>query len=293
MSLDSLLLILGSACLHVVQHVAIKQARERTAFVWWMWLWASVLFSPVLIVCAESIDARVWLILAFSALFEAIYYLAIARAYQSGELSVVYPLARGAAPVFLLGWTLVLLAERPTAGGIGGIGLIVAGLYLINLPRLGAWRECLQSLRTSSARWALSAGVCISLYTLLDKIAVAGVNVVLYTYLAMTLTLFWLTPGVVAAVGWRALGREWHASRWHSAAAGLAALAAYGIVLFVMQTGVSASYVGATREISVVFGTAAAIIFLKEKNTPMRVLGSALVSAGVAVIALLGQSASG
>ena len=288
MSVDSLLLILGSACLHVVLHVALKQARDRTAFVWWMWLWASVLFSPVLIVCWQEVPPVVWGILAVSALFEALYYLAIARAYQLGELSVVYPLARGTAPLFLFGWTLLLLTERPTAAAVGGIGLIVLGLCLINLPRLGAWRECVRGLGQSASGWALSAGLCISLYTLLVKVAVGLINALLYTYLAMTLTLVWLTPGTLVAVGWTGLRREWHSSRWHSVVAGLAAMAAYAIVLLVMQTGVPASYVGATREISVVFGTVAAIVVLKERGTAMRLLGSGFVSAGVAAIALLG-----
>jgi drug/metabolite transporter (DMT)-like permease len=171
---------------------------------------------------------------------------------------------------------------------VGGIGLIVVGVALIHLPRLSAWRECLSGLRTSSARWALSAGLCISLYTLLDKVAVTAVDALLYTYLVMTLTLLWLTPGALATTGWRGLGREWGASRWHSAAAGTSAMAAYAIALIVMQSGVSASYVGATREISVVFGSLAAFIFLKEKVTAMRILGAMLVSAGVAVIALAG-----
>ena len=118
--------------------------------------------------------------------------------------------------------------------------------------------------------------------------AVGLTNALLYTYLAMTLTLLWLTPGAVAAVGWAGLRREWHASRWRSATAGLAAMVSYALVLFVMQGGAPASYVGATREISVVFGTVAAIVLLGEKGTPMRLLGSVLVSAGVAAIALLG-----
>lgn len=288
MSVNSLLLILGSACLHVVLHVALKQARDRTAFVWWMWLWASVLFSPVLLVCWQDVPPVVWGIMSVSAFFEALYYLAIARAYKLGELSVVYPLARGTAPLFLFGWTLLLLAERPTATGLGGIGLIVLGVCLINLPRLGAWRECVRGLGQSASRWALSAGLCISLYTLLDKVAVGLINPLLYTYLAMTLTLVWLTPSTLYSVGWPGLRREWGQSRWHSAVAGLAAMAAYAIVLLVMQTGVPASYVGATREISVVFGTVAAIVVLKERGTPMRLLGSVLVSGGVAAIALLG-----
>lgn len=288
MSPCSLLLILGSACLHVVQHLALKRARERTAFVWWMWLWASVLCSPILFICSDHIEPEIWGILVISALIEALYYLSIARAYQSGDLSVVYPLARGTAPLFLFVWTLMWLAERPTIGGVAGIFFIIAGMALINLPRWSGWTTTVQALRTSAVPWALAAGLCISLYTLLDKVAVESVNPFLYTYLAMSLTLLWLTPGAIATTGFDGLKREWHASWLQSALAGISAMAAYAIVLFVMQSGVTASYVGATREVSVVFSTIAAMVLLKEKGTPMRLFGSALISAGVAIIAFLG-----
>src|SRR5262249_42945130 len=161
----SLLLLLGSAGLHVIQHVLLKRSRNRTAFVWWVWLWATVLFSPVLVLCWQPIPPLVWGILAVSAAFEALYYLAIARAYQTGDLSVVYPLARGTAPVLVFLWPALLLQERPSLGGLAGIGLIAAGLAVINLPRLGAWRHVARSLGQAAPRWALAAGLCISLYT--------------------------------------------------------------------------------------------------------------------------------
>jgi uncharacterized membrane protein len=226
--------------------------------------------------------------MAVSAVFEALYFLAIARAYRLGDLSVVYPLARGTAPVLLFAWATLLLAERPSPGGLTGIGLIAAGLCLINLPHLGAWRQCLRGLGGPASRWALAAGLCISLYTLLDKVAVRLVDALLYTYLAMVLTVAWLTPAVLATVGRRGLAEEWRASRWRSAAAGVASMAAYAIVLYVMRSGVPAGYVGAAREISVVFGAAAGAVFLGEKSSAMRILGSSLVTGGVAAIALLG-----
>lgn len=288
MSTASLLLILGSACLHVVQHVALKKARDRTAFVWWLWLWAGVLFSPVLVLCWERVPATAWAILAVSAAFEALYYLAIARAYRTGDLSLVYPLARGTAPVLILVWTALLLRERPSPGGLTGIALIAVGLAVINLPRLGAWRECWRSLGQPAPRWALAAGLCISVYTTLDKVAVGLIDALLYTYLAMTLTLVWLTPATLREVGWAGLAREWRSSRWGSALAGLSALAAYAIVLTVMRRGEPASYVGAAREVSVVFGAVVGVLFLGETGTRTRVLGSVLITCGVGAIALLG-----
>jgi len=288
MSTVSLLLILGSACLHVVQHVALKKARDRTAFVWWLWLWACVLFSPALLLCWERVPASAWAILAVSAAFEALYYIAIARAYRTGDLSLVYPLARGTAPLLVFVWTALLLRERPSVGGLTGIALIAAGLAVINLPRPGAWRECWGSLGQAASRWALGAGLCISFYTTLDKVAVGLIDAVLYTYLAMTLTLLWLTPATLREVGWRGLLREWRASRASSAVAGLSAMAAYAIVLTVMRHGAPASYVGAVREVSVVLGAAIGVLFLGEKGTLMRVLGSVLITGGVGAIATLG-----
>jgi drug/metabolite transporter (DMT)-like permease len=288
MGAANLLLLLGSASLHVVQHVLLKRARNRTAFVWWVWLWAAVLFSPVLFLCWQPIPPLVWGILAVSAAFEALYYLAIARAYQTGDLSVVYPLARGTAPLLVFLWTALLLQERPSPGGLAGIGLIAAGLAVINLPHARAWRQVVRSLGQEAPRWALAAGLCISLYTTLDKVAVGLTGALLYTYLAMTLTFLWLTPATLRAVGWSGLVREWRSARWGSALAGLSAMAAYGTVLFVMRRGEPASYVGAVREISVVFGAVVGVAFLKESGTVPRVLGSALITGGVGAIAALG-----
>ncbi len=291
MSFTSALLVLFSASLHVAQHVALKSARDRAAFLWWMWLWASLIFLPAPIFFWQSVSALAWAILIASAIFEALYYTAISRAYKSGDLSVVYPLARGTAPLFILLWSTLFLRERPTLGGLGGVALIIAGLCVINLPwlpRLDAWRELRRSLGQSGARWALLAGLCISCYTTIDKVGVSLIAPLLYTYLVMAMTLVWLTPVALRAVGWRGLMAEWRSSRRNSAIAGFTAMAAYAIAIYVMQTGAPVSYVGAMREISVVFGAIAGVVFLKEQGTAPRVFGSSLIAAGVVAIALLG-----
>src|SRR4030095_2871973 len=91
MSLNSVLLVLLSACLHVVMHVTLKGARDRASFLWWTWLWASLIFLPVPILFWQSGSALAWAILIVSAVFESLYYVAISKAYKSGDLSVVYP----------------------------------------------------------------------------------------------------------------------------------------------------------------------------------------------------------
>jgi len=284
----NLALILGSAVVHVVAHVALKRARDRAAFVWWMLLWGGLLFAPVLVFFPLHIPPIAWAIMAISAVFEALYFGLIAQAYRHGELSLVYPLARGTAPLFLLLWSSLVLAERPSVGGAGGVALIATGLYFINLPRLSAWREPLLALGRLAPRLALLAGLCISLYTVIDRAGIRLVEPLVYTYLALLITVVLLTPYTLRVVGWRGLQAELRSSRLNSVAAGFTTMAAYAIVLYAMRSGVPAAYAGAIREISVVFGVIAGVTLLKERGSAMRLAGSVGVAAGVAVIALWG-----
>lgn len=289
MTLTNLLLIVGSAVIHVVAHVALKRTQDRVAFVWWMILWGGVLFAPVLLfINWQAIPPLAWGIIAVSAVFEALYFFAIARAYRTGDLSIVYPLARGTAPVLLLIWSGAFLRESITAGGVAGVLLIATGLYFINLPQLGAWLEPLRSLRQSGSRWALLAGLCISLYTVIDRIGIQLVEPIIYTYISLWITLVWLTPPTLRTVGWHGLWNELRASRLSTVIAGFTTLAAYAIVLYAIQNGTPASYAGATREVSVVFGVVVGMSVLKEKGTVMRFVGATCVAGGVATIALFG-----
>lgn len=288
MTLFNLLTILGSAGIHVVAHVSLKKTKNRDAFVWWVLLWGCVLFSPVLFFW-RPFPIEVWGIMFLSAIFEALYFVAIANAYKTGDLSIVYPLARGTAPMLLLIWAITILKETPSLLGIAGIAVIAAGLYVINLPRLGAWLEPIRSLRSIGSRWALLAGLCISLYTVIDRIGIGmKIDPLLYTYLALWITLLLLTPITLRFVGWGGLAKELRETKFASVIAGFTTLAAYAVVLYAMQNGTPASYAGAIREISVVFGVIVGVTFLKEKGSWMRVLGAVGVMMGVALIALRG-----
>jgi drug/metabolite transporter (DMT)-like permease len=288
MTLNSLLLILGSACLHVVVHVALKKAQDRAAFVWWMLLWATILYLPILLVFGGPVPLLGWALLLLSSVFEAGYFIAIAKAYRGGDLSIVYPLARGTAPALLLIWSAAILREPVRIGGVAGILLIAAGLYLINLPRLGAWGEPLRALGKPGPRWALLAGLSTSLYTAIDKVGIGYVSPLLYTYLAVCVTTLWVTLVTLREVKWEGLRRELRSSRGTTVLAGFLTLAAYAIILITMRMGTPASYAGAVREVSVVLGAAYGVLVLKEGGTYMRILGAALVAGGVAMIALLG-----
>jgi len=288
MSPTSLFLLLGSACLHVIVHVALKRARDRAAFVWWVLLWCAVIYWPIVALVPGDIPPLGCLLILISSIFEALYFIAIARAYRSGDLSLVYPLARGTAPALLLLWSTTILREPIAIGGVAGVGLIAVGLYVINLHRLADWREPLRALRQTAPRWALLAGAGTSLYTAVDKVGVSLVTPLLYTYLALLITMLWLTPVTFHEVGWQGLKHELRSSPLATAVAGFMTLAAYAIVLLTMRMGTPAAYAGAVRECSVVLAAAYGVFVLKEGGGAMRIAGSVLVAGGVAMIGLFG-----
>ncbi len=288
MSLLSLTILLISACIHVVAHVVLRRARDQTAMMWWFMVWGTLLYLPVVFLVQRPLLPTTWMWIGLSSLFEAGYFWAIAQAYRGGELSTVYPLARGVAPVFLLIWSGLVLREPLTAWGVAGVGLIALGLYLANLSGLGAWSEPWKALRRVGPRWALAAGFFTSLYTAVDKVGIRGVDPLLYTYLAMVTTTLWLTPLAFVRVGWPGLRQELRASRWAAPLAGLTTLAAYALVLYAMQLGTPAGYAGAVREVSVILGAGIGVWIFREAGGPVRVAGALLVAAGVAIIGLLG-----
>jgi drug/metabolite transporter (DMT)-like permease len=284
----NILLILISAVLHVVSHVAMKRARNRAAFIWLMWLWAVVLYIPVAYQQWQPIPWQVCGIMLVSAIVDACYYIAIARAYLTGDLSIVYPLSRGSAPLFILVWSTLLLRETRSSGGLLGIGIIVLGLCALNLPGISRWGEALRALNQPAARWALAGGFFTSIYTTLDRVGVGYLPPLFYTYLTMSLMAAFLLPIALRSAGWRGILDEWRTSKWQAAVAGFFAMSAYATVLYAMHGGLPTSYAGATREISVVFSAVIGIWWLKEPGSFMRFLGSAMIAAGVATIALIG-----
>ncbi|GAB4577783.1 MAG: DMT family transporter [Anaerolineales bacterium] len=288
MTFAGLFALLGSACIHVVAHVVLRRARNRTASVWWVLFWGGVLFLPVAIWAWEPISLTAWGVMGVSAIFEAGYFYAIARAYSYETISIVYPLARGTAPIFLLIWAGLGLNEPIRLGGVMGVFGIALGLYVINLPQWSAWREPLRALKHPGPQWALLAGVCISLYSFIDRIGIGYLEPFLYTYLALWMTWLLLTPLTLREVGWSVLREEFLSSKWGLMLAGFTTTAAYTIVLYVILNGTPASYAGAVREVSVVFGVLVGRFFLKEKGTLMRVLGAVLVAGGIAIIKFFG-----
>src|SRR5262249_55476919 len=136
----TLALLFAAAFLHATCNALMKSAKDKLAFSWWMLGASSVLGLPLLTVGLPQ-DATGWPLVLISGLLEAVYFVALSIAYTHGDLSQVYPIARGSAPLFILAWAGLFLSERPSGAGICGVLMIVLGLYLINLPSLQDWKR--------------------------------------------------------------------------------------------------------------------------------------------------------
>jgi drug/metabolite transporter (DMT)-like permease len=253
-----------------------------------------VLGAPLLLTGLPR-DAAGWGLAVASGILEAAYFVTLSRAYSLGDLSQVYPIARGSAPLFIAVWAGLFLGERPSIAGVCGILTVVAGLYLINLPSLGDWKRPLAGFKEPAARWALLTGVFISGYTTVDKRGVEHAAPTAYLVIILAvgwvvLSVQWLLPGRRRALLDEvapAKGRNANAVRLSLVLGAIFGNGAYLLVLQAMQLG-AVGYVGAVREVSVVFGAWVGVRFFGERGGSVRLVASALVVLGMALITLRG-----
>src|SRR5215204_2125789 len=132
-------LVLLAAMTHAVWNLLARRADEKLAFLWCSTLVSTVLLCPigVWLLLTEPIPLAGWGIVVVSAGLEALYYWTLAQAYRYGDLSLVYPIARGTAPILVPVLAMLFLGERLSALAMAGIGLVVLGTVVIHTRRLG------------------------------------------------------------------------------------------------------------------------------------------------------------
>ena len=287
MSGSALGLVLLAAVAHASWNVLARQADEKLAFLWCSTLVTTILFSPigVWLLATEPIPPAGWAVLVVSAGLEALYYWTLAQAYRYGDLSVVYPIARGTAPILVPILAVLFLGERLSALAMAGIGLVVVGTVAIHTrqlgrPSLGAVFDVLGQLGT---RYALLTGLVIAAYSALDKYGVSLVTTVLYGYVLFAGLTIVLLPFMVRQQA--ALATEWKARRGRIVVVGLLAPASYGLVLLALSLA-PVSYVAAAREVAVVLAALLGTVVLREGYGRQRLLGSAAISAGLMLLVL-------
>jgi len=279
-SLAALALVLAAAFLHAGWNIAAKRAGgSGPEFVWMFGLVSSVLFLPAAVIAAIvtdlDVDGETLLFMGGSGFFHAGYFTLLQRGYRTGDLSVVYPLARGTGPALSTIGAVLLLGERPSAVTLAGGALVVAGVLLIGLRPGHA--------EARSIEFGVGAGLFIAAYTLWDTHAVEDLAVAPLVQLWASDT---VRAGVLTPYVWRR--REVAAATWAKHRPEVLAVAvlsplAYVLVLTALTIS-PVSAVAPAREVSVLLGVAFGVRQLQEGDARRRLIAAAAIAIGVIVL---------
>lgn len=288
MSPIALGLLVLAASIHAGWNLLVKRAGEKQIFMWWAMVVGTLCFMPLLLL-SRPLPERVWPYALGSGAVEALYYLALTRAYSIGDFSLVYPLARGSAPAFLLLWTTIFLGEHPRPLGYLGLALLILGLITVGSSTLWAQRNTatLKTVSRKAILIALAVACCISIYTTIDGAAVQFAPTIPYTICILGLSAIFTAPGVLFYYGKRNVVSELRLNWRPILVVGLASQITYLLVLSA-YTFSQVNYAGSVREISVVFAALAGWLWLGEKFGPLRIIGSAIIFTGILIIAFAG-----
>lgn len=269
----ALVLALAAAFLHAFWNLLLARARDPESATVVALLTAIAAFAPVTAL-TWSLESGAWPYLAVTSVLQLVYFALLATAYRTAELSFVYPLARGLAPVLVLVVGATVLGQATSGLQVAGVGLVAAGVLLV--------RGLRRPSRSGGLVFAVGIACCIAAYTLVDKYGIRYAAPVTYLEVSMVPAALGYASAVVAIRGRARVRAE---LGWPAVLAGLASFGAYALVLAALERA-SAASVAAVRETSVVIATALAARVLKEHVGPARLVGAVLVAVGIALLAL-------
>lgn len=220
-----------------------------------------------------------------SGVIEAGYFVLLAAAYRRGDLSVVYPIARGTAPLLAVLFGVVLLGERLGLGGTLGVAMLIGGFLVLQRP----WRALRRhGGRDPAVAFALATGVAIATYTLIDRLGARLIHPLTYA------AILWVTTSIVLALWMRLVvrGRVFAGGRSETeraAVGGWLTLAAYVLILTALSVA-PLSGVAPLRESATVVAAAWGSVRLGEavdrRETARRIGASVLIVAGALLLAI-------
>lgn len=279
MSSSIVLIVLFSALLHASWNAAIKTGHNRLYNTMLISLGAS-LVSVIVLPWLAMPAAASWPFIALSVAVHIVYFLCMYRAYETGDMSQVYPIMRGTPPLLIAIASAPLLGEPLSVAQWLAVVVISLGIFLIAFGQKGGLLSARQPLA-----WALLTALLIAIYTGID-----GTGVRLSRApVAYTLWMLLLTSVVLNGSCLILRGREFvRYARTHTRIiliGGPGSLAAYTIALWAM-THAPVAPVAALRETSIVFAAVIAAWLIKERLGIVRWLAIAIILAGVVMLRL-------
>ena len=264
-------LVLAAAALHALWNLLLARAKDTEAAAAAALPISVLLFAPAAVLTWD-VEREAIPYIAASSVLHLTYFALLMAGYRRADLSLVYPLSRGLAPVIVLLVGFSALGEDVSALQALGVLLIAGGVVLVRgLGRVAAGR---------GVALAAATAVVIAGYTLVDNAGIRHASPLPYLELALVVPAFAYLASIVRVRGRDAVRAEVGVA---TAVAGAAMFAAYALVLAALALAPAAP-VAALRETSVVIAAAAAAVTLREDVGPARITGAALVAAGIIAI---------
>jgi len=294
MSPTAILLVLLSALIHAGWNLLVKSSRSPKAFFLFkgtvlMTLGAAFLLSSPM----REVSSGVWICIIASGIVHAFYAISLSSAYEAGDISLVYPIARSS-PAFVPAAAFLFLGERISLRGGVGILVVLVCMYLLQMrghaeTRLGRlWA----SLKRTDSIWAFATLGTVVAYTLIDKTgmvrfrevaAIGPERQALFYFLGenfIACGLFWIYM-LFRGGKWLEIWRlEWR----RGLVAALGTVTSYSLILYVMRSE-NVSYIVTLRQTGVLFSVLFGWLLLKEGYGKLRLLASALMMVGFYLVA--------
>lgn len=282
-------LVIGSAFAHATWNFLLKRSDDKVAFLWSLGLVAScgLVVPAVVIAAVDGIGWRGVMYGAVSGAIHGVYGIALTRGYHLGDLSRVYPVARGMGPALVPVAAVLFLDEHISVVAVAGIALVVVGIYAVHLESglLSELRRPLKLLSAPETQMALLTGALIASYSVWDKAALDHLSPVTLNGFSMAGHMLVLTPlALYLGGGTGTIRNEWRTHGRSALAAGILAPVAYLMVLAALTTS-RISYVAPAREVGIVLGAAMGVVLLHEAYGSARIVGAGLIVAGVIALA--------
>lgn len=321
MSSIAVTLIVISAFMHAFWNFLSKRRHPSLAFFFITAVSAAIFMSPLLFSFRHNlplISPTVWLLILATGVAQAIYFFGLAGAYNQGDISLAYPLAR-ALPVLMIAAVSLMIGKGAAIGrlGLAGMVLIAAGCIILPLPRFrlepsgdsGLENEKGHKLKTSGVLGSLKVVMLMALiaaigttgYTLIDDQALRQLRDAPAMQLTnMEVTLLFISLQTISTAVMLGLGtilfrtqRERLGDVLRSRSlimtglvTGVVIMVTYGLVLASMAYVTNVSYVAAFRQLSIPIGAILGLTIAREPRYRPKLIGIGIVSVGLVLVGI-------
>jgi drug/metabolite transporter (DMT)-like permease len=262
------LLMLISGLAHAIVSAILKAGKDKMSGRALIDGFSALLIAPAAFFVPLPANAWIWLMISW--LVHLLYLLALIKSFEQSDMTVAYPIARGLAPMLAATGAVAIFHEPITVFVALGIVLITFGVMFIGVSHL---------LNRRALMWAALTGTCIAAYTVIDAQGVRAAP----TAASYIVWMFLLLGGGIGGFFAVLRGKSFvvsAAGQWRPGlAAGALSIVSYGFALLALRLGTTPR-LAALRETSILFGTAIAVIFLRERLTRLRYAGVIAIAIG-------------